>query len=1188
MSLEDGKKLELLQIIYNYLSKNGYHKAAKKLKLPSSQPLPFEHVVSLQDIYSFWAKAPENVKKRKSKEGDHSPSKKAHVCDPRSSSETLEDEEQEKDTAHTKKTSKEGARVFGKTTPTQDLGKKLKQSSKASDADSSSEDDLSEKVKVSASDAKPVSLKSSPASTSKTTLKKSTPPKVSTVASSKSGLFAKTSNVPVKKPTECSKKAESSESDSSDSESEEEAQAVKGAGSTGTKIKPIGMLKGSSVTESFESPVRTTPGLSKVSSSAKQINLITKKKGETQRSESLESEDERLAWNISSIPKLDLQSRTPNKEVNSNLVAKSLSFLPTPKQATQTQTALKSTEKKKKSSKTDASNSSKSDDNSPVKKCLSVSKGETLVESSPKQVCIKKTQLVSGKSAKPSPVQASDEGSSDSDSSSSSQSSQKFLGNSKASSYPEINTKQSSAKKATFDTPTKQSPSLTKTPLKTAVVKNGDSSDSDSNDESSSEIETPLQLLNKPSNSKIKGKNAASLASKTCTPNLSQTSEKTAGRGRKKEQEEEKGSDSDSSNSSDSITKLSLQTLITPSKARFESKTAAYTKTTHDATLNNFKKAMPNQAKNPVKVPMAKEKPDRSDSKTSESDESSIDESAARNVFIPALNVSPSTPASEVKQSRSGSVSKLTASESNSDSDDPSKEDENSQMLLQSEVKSATQVLKIHSKTLKSVQPSPRSDSKVTQAKTLNANQARAVTKITSKNKTVAKSAGTKNVDLFTTAECERNSGSDDFQELYSESPQVLQEKRELVARILKQHKMEIKALHSKDKKTKASVAHTAIKNKLSAKPARPLEKNGNGSVSDSIITDIKKVATPKRTYSDSDSSEDNVFPSTPLPVTQKSHIKERASFVKSQLSTDNDSEHVETKKNKKEASQFRPSKESSLEEVRERKRKAPASSNEKKSSGKKDKKGKDKTDKTSKLVKKLKPSPAAEKERVVLSRESDLSDESDFESTPTTITQKSSTKKSEKKLLIKKRGDVDNANGNRTKKCISVQELLSLGNHQLSYSNSDSDDAEDTTAIKALLGKKAASVAKPIEESSFDEGEESAPSGVKKSSGKKEKKDKEETEKKPKLAKTLQLMNDDTSSITHSSKKSSPAPEKEESVLSKKKIKKKKKIKATPYPSAPRVVHDSPALVGASPVLSLGKHKKKKKSSKSKLEDSI
>ncbi|XP_028668868.2 nucleolar and coiled-body phosphoprotein 1-like isoform X3 [Erpetoichthys calabaricus] len=1093
MSLEDGKKLELLQIIYNYLSKNGYHKAAKKLKLPSSQPLPFEHVVSLQDIYSFWAKAPENVKKRKSKEGDHSPSKKAHVCDPRSSSETLEDEEQEKDTAHTKKTSKEGARVFGKTTPTQDLGKKLKQSSKASDADSSSEDDLSEKVKVSASDAKPVSLKSSPASTSKTTLKKSTPPKVSTVASSKSGLFAKTSNVPVKKPTECSKKAESSESDSSDSESEEEAQAVKGAGSTGTKIKPIGMLKGSSVTESFESPVRTTPGLSKVSSSAKQINLITKKKGETQRSESLESEDERLAWNISSIPKLDLQSRTPNKEVNSNLVAKSLSFLPTPKQATQTQTALKSTEKKKKSSKTDASNSSKSDDNSPVKKCLSVSKGETLVESSPKQVCIKKTQLVSGKSAKPSPVQASDEGSSDSDSSSSSQSSQKFLGNSKASSYPEINTKQSSAKKATFDTPTKQSPSLTKTPLKTAVVKNGDSSDSDSNDESSSEIETPLQLLNKPSNSKIKGKNAASLASKTCTPNLSQTSEKTAGRGRKKEQEEEKGSDSDSSNSSDSITKLSLQ----------------------------------------------------------------------------------------------------------------------------SEVKSATQVLKIHSKTLKSVQPSPRSDSKVTQAKTLNANQARAVTKITSKNKTVAKSAGTKNVDLFTTAECERNSGSDDFQELYSESPQVLQEKRELVARILKQHKMEIKALHSKDKKTKASVAHTAIKNKLSAKPARPLEKNGNGSVSDSIITDIKKVATPKRTYSDSDSSEDNVFPSTPLPVTQKSHIKvtkkklpskkgnnlvkindsgakkdlsvqERASFVKSQLSTDNDSEHVETKKNKKEASQFRPSKESSLEEVRERKRKAPASSNEKKSSGKKDKKGKDKTDKTSKLVKKLKPSPAAEKERVVLSRESDLSDESDFESTPTTITQKSSTKKSEKKLLIKKRGDVDNANGNRTKKCISVQELLSLGNHQLSYSNSDSDDAEDTTAIKALLGKKAASVAKPIEESSFDEGEESAPSGVKKSSGKKEKKDKEETEKKPKLAKTLQLMNDDTSSITHSSKKSSPAPEKEESVLSKKKIKKKKKIKATPYPSAPRVVHDSPALVGASPVLSLGKHKKKKKSSKSKLEDSI
>ncbi|XP_039630599.1 treacle protein-like isoform X2 [Polypterus senegalus] len=1124
MSLEDGKKLELLQLIYSYLSKNGYHKAAKKLKLPSSQPLLFEHVVSLQDIYSFWANAPENVKKRKLKEGELSPSKKAHVCDPKSSSETSGDEEEEKDTAHTKKTSKEGARVVGKTAPTQGLGKKLKHSSKASDVDSSSEDDLSEKVKVSASDAKPVSLKSSPASTSKTTLNKSTPAKVSTVASSKSGLLTKTSNVPVKKPTECSKKAESSESDSTDSESEEEAQAVKGAGSTATKTKPIGTLKGSSVTESFESPVRTTPGLSKVSSSAKQINLVTKKKGETSRSESLESEDERLAWNISSIPKLHLQSRTPNKEVNSNLVAKSLSFLPTPKQATQSQTALKSTAKKKKSSKTDDSNSSKSDDNAPVKKCLSVSKGrQTLVESSPKQVSIKKTPLVSGKSTKPNPVQASDEGSSDSDSSNSSQSSRKHLGNSKASSHPEINTKQSSAKKATFDTPAKQSPSVTKTPLKAAVVKNGDSSDSDSNDESNSEVETPLQLLNKPSNSKIKGKNAASLASKKCTPNPSQTSEKTAGRGRKKEQEEEKGSDSDSSNSSDSITKLSLQV---------------------------------------------------------------------------ALNVSPSTPTSEVKQSRSGSVSKLTASESNNDSDDPSKEDENSQMLFQSEVKSAA-----HSKTLKSVQPSPRSDSKVAQAETLNANQARAVTKITSKNKTVAKSAGAKKVDLFTTAECERNSESDDFKELYSESPQVLQEKRELVARILKQHKMEIRALLSKDKKTKsgskASVAHTAIKNKPSTKPVRPLEKNGS-SVSDSIITDIKKVATSKRKYSDTDSSEDNVFPSPPLPVTQKSHIKEGVSFVKSKLSAGNDSQHVETKKNKKEASQFSQSKESSLEEVRERKRKAPASSNEKKSSGKKDKKGKDKT---GKLVKKLKlasednsslmhlskkPSPAAEKERVVLSRESDLSDESAFESTPTTITQKSSSKKSEKKLPIKKGGDVDKANGNRTKKYVSVQDLLSLGNHQLSYSNSDSDDAEDTTAIKALLGKKASSVAKPPEESSFDEGEENALSGVKKSSGKKEKKDKEETEKKPKQAKKLQRMSDATSSITHSSKKSSPAPEKEDNVLPKKKLKKKKKIKATPYPSALKAARDSPALVGASPVLSLGKHKKKKKSSKSKLEDSI
>ncbi|XP_039630600.1 treacle protein-like isoform X3 [Polypterus senegalus] len=1104
MSLEDGKKLELLQLIYSYLSKNGYHKAAKKLKLPSSQPLLFEHVVSLQDIYSFWANAPENVKKRKLKEGELSPSKKAHVCDPKSSSETSGDEEEEKDTAHTKKTSKEGARVVGKTAPTQGLGKKLKHSSKASDVDSSSEDDLSEKVKVSASDAKPVSLKSSPASTSKTTLNKSTPAKVSTVASSKSGLLTKTSNVPVKKPTECSKKAESSESDSTDSESEEEAQAVKGAGSTATKTKPIGTLKGSSVTESFESPVRTTPGLSKVSSSAKQINLVTKKKGETSRSESLESEDERLAWNISSIPKLHLQSRTPNKEVNSNLVAKSLSFLPTPKQATQSQTALKSTAKKKKSSKTDDSNSSKSDDNAPVKKCLSVSKGrQTLVESSPKQVSIKKTPLVSGKSTKPNPVQASDEGSSDSDSSNSSQSSRKHLGNSKASSHPEINTKQSSAKKATFDTPAKQSPSVTKTPLKAAVVKNGDSSDSDSNDESNSEVETPLQLLNKPSNSKIKGKNAASLASKKCTPNPSQTSEKTAGRGRKKEQEEEKGSDSDSSNSSDSITKLSLQ----------------------------------------------------------------------------------------------------------------------------SEVKSAA-----HSKTLKSVQPSPRSDSKVAQAETLNANQARAVTKITSKNKTVAKSAGAKKVDLFTTAECERNSESDDFKELYSESPQVLQEKRELVARILKQHKMEIRALLSKDKKTKsgskASVAHTAIKNKPSTKPVRPLEKNGS-SVSDSIITDIKKVATSKRKYSDTDSSEDNVFPSPPLPVTQKSHIKvtkkklpskkgnnlvkindsgakndlsvqEGVSFVKSKLSAGNDSQHVETKKNKKEASQFSQSKESSLEEVRERKRKAPASSNEKKSSGKKDKKGKDKT---GKLVKKLKlasednsslmhlskkPSPAAEKERVVLSRESDLSDESAFESTPTTITQKSSSKKSEKKLPIKKGGDVDKANGNRTKKYVSVQDLLSLGNHQLSYSNSDSDDAEDTTAIKALLGKKASSVAKPPEESSFDEGEENALSGVKKSSGKKEKKDKEETEKKPKQAKKLQRMSDATSSITHSSKKSSPAPEKEDNVLPKKKLKKKKKIKATPYPSALKAARDSPALVGASPVLSLGKHKKKKKSSKSKLEDSI
>uniref|UniRef100_W5MZB0 Uncharacterized protein n=1 Tax=Lepisosteus oculatus TaxID=7918 RepID=W5MZB0_LEPOC len=94
---KDSLKNELLYLIYQHLSENGYKKAANEVKKHVLQKGSPVLSASLQDIYTSWMKAPENLNKRKLEEGAlGSPVKRPRQSDPVSSSESSEDEKTDK------------------------------------------------------------------------------------------------------------------------------------------------------------------------------------------------------------------------------------------------------------------------------------------------------------------------------------------------------------------------------------------------------------------------------------------------------------------------------------------------------------------------------------------------------------------------------------------------------------------------------------------------------------------------------------------------------------------------------------------------------------------------------------------------------------------------------------------------------------------------------------------------------------------------------------------------------------------------------------------------------------------------------------------------------------------------------------------------------------------------------------
>uniref|UniRef100_A0A8C5WH78 Treacle protein n=1 Tax=Leptobrachium leishanense TaxID=445787 RepID=A0A8C5WH78_9ANUR len=84
--------VSLLGLIHQHLLQAGFSKAARDLQTQSDEKF-FSPGTSLQDIYTDWVNRPENTKKRKNTKANDVPSKKLRVSDPKSSSETSEDEE---------------------------------------------------------------------------------------------------------------------------------------------------------------------------------------------------------------------------------------------------------------------------------------------------------------------------------------------------------------------------------------------------------------------------------------------------------------------------------------------------------------------------------------------------------------------------------------------------------------------------------------------------------------------------------------------------------------------------------------------------------------------------------------------------------------------------------------------------------------------------------------------------------------------------------------------------------------------------------------------------------------------------------------------------------------------------------------------------------------------------------------
>ncbi|XP_053317907.1 nucleolar protein dao-5-like isoform X3 [Spea bombifrons] len=82
----------LLALIHQHLVQAGYSKAARELQAQSGKKFS-SPTVSLEDIFTDWSNLPENAKKRKAVSENDSQSKKPRVADPKSSSESSEEED---------------------------------------------------------------------------------------------------------------------------------------------------------------------------------------------------------------------------------------------------------------------------------------------------------------------------------------------------------------------------------------------------------------------------------------------------------------------------------------------------------------------------------------------------------------------------------------------------------------------------------------------------------------------------------------------------------------------------------------------------------------------------------------------------------------------------------------------------------------------------------------------------------------------------------------------------------------------------------------------------------------------------------------------------------------------------------------------------------------------------------------
>ncbi|XP_058852054.1 nucleolar protein dao-5-like isoform X2 [Acipenser ruthenus] len=311
---------ELLRLIYQHLNENGYQKAAKELKLHVGQKAVPTQEASLQDIYSYWAKAPEHLRKRKLNQVNSvSPRKKPRLSDPASSSECSDQED-------ASKTQAKDSKAVGKS-PGPAVLEKILQSSSDEDSDSdSSEEEPGKK-------AAPKSFIKSKANqvsglTGKQVDAKAAPGKVSSLAPGRSTKPAPSQATATPKTAAVGKKKgqESSESDSSESsESEEEQPPAQAtvmvpianslAGTPAKQVNKIHILGKASSPAPGKSP---KPASNQVKASPKTVAAGKKESSESDSSGSSESEEEEekpCAVKTPLKPALKIIAATPESHV---------------------------------------------------------------------------------------------------------------------------------------------------------------------------------------------------------------------------------------------------------------------------------------------------------------------------------------------------------------------------------------------------------------------------------------------------------------------------------------------------------------------------------------------------------------------------------------------------------------------------------------------------------------------------------------------------------------------------------------------------------------------------------------------------------------------------------------------------------------------------------------------------------